>query len=214
MNKIIEEYKQEDTWSDLIYHEFGPEAGVSFAIGMDILLHALAWQLRDKDQFLYTEIDEDLQAVLPWKYAERYTAFFFRRMEDAAKAYLKRVQTTKDYFAHTVMEELILRACMLLAEALMEALADEMPKLTSADEDEDDAQDGPLYVDEDGERFERNSEYYNWAYAIFEDMDIDEYLPYDDAKPRDDIKESPYAFSSWDQQQFWRSHEAPWPLLR
>jgi DNA-directed RNA polymerase subunit F len=207
MNEIIETYRKKKTWSEVIYREFGPEAGVSFAAGMQILnrkLNALIKGFDKNPGAVCLSLENPLYNVMPeqWQYLEKYNATFLTEMKQTAQEYLDRVRKTEDYYAHSVMEEIILRACMLLAEEPVGMILDQLPEMEMTDEDEV-GDDGPWYVDEDGEPFERNSGYDEWVYILFNDDDIDDILPCGSQKPLMDAEKTEYAFKNWNKKQFW-----------
>lgn len=118
-------------------------------------------------------------------------------MLEVTDGYLQRVWSTEDFRAHTVLEASILRAGMLLAIKEMEELSDDLPEL-EYDEDEE------VCRDEDGNCYDGDAGYTDWAYVIFDD-DIDMYLSVggDEGLMEDIAEESDYALSSWDEPQFY-----------
>lgn len=196
-------YKKEPEWSDAMDEYYGHQAAVSFVIGAQMLGDELNTAIRELEgksaQSTLKDCEETYLAdFLPPAYQKRYTRKWLQHMQKVLNAYIDRVHTSDDLRAHTVLEEIIVKTCMDLTADYMKS--DIIPNLPREIYDEDE---GFMRDCKDGEEVDPEdvwNNYDTWAYDLFDDDEVNILFTCDDVSL---LKMSEYAFSHWDEDQFW-----------
>ena len=176
-------YENDETWSPYLASVFGKYAAISFVIGSTILLDEINGDLSalselPKDSHIGEVPSSILSVIMPQQFLVRYDYEFIWAMRQTLIKYRTIAPNTSSMIAHSVLDELVLYLVMEESRDLMEDMKFDFD---------------PAY-DED--------EYFNWsewAFDIFQDMDIVTFLYADLFTLTPD---SPYHFSNWFKQQF------------
>jgi len=202
----FDEYKKSEAWSPYLMERFGKYAALSFVIGSDILLD---------------EINEDLAALsgmprgshigeipssfiassMPEQFLMRYDYEFMWALRNTLIRLRKTARYSDNLIAHRVIDELVLYLILEESRFMMEEMefdcktgnieVDDNDEYDYACDDEDEND----YEDED-----RFAGWDDWAFRIFDDMEVVTYL-YSDLfilGPGDT-----YHFDNWFEQQFY-----------
>jgi transcriptional regulator with XRE-family HTH domain len=208
----LDEYRNSGVWPPYIEERFGKYAALSFVIGSDILLDETneainALSEMPKGSHVGEVSSSPIASIMPEQFLMRYDYDFMW----AFRHVLKRIRATapkaNEFVAHSVIEELILYLIVEESRCLMEEMVfdfdtdyaenESEDKDEEADENVGDAEDEGIYRD-------KYAGWDEWAFDIFDDMDIVTLL-YSDIfllSPSDS-----YHFDNWFEQQFYVSEE-------
>lgn len=175
-------YKTHKAWSNYIAKHFGEAAAISFVIGSDILLDDINSDLSELSAFPKgTHIGQlpisTLKDILPQQFLMRYDYDFLYCLKTTAIKLQDGAHFSEDFAAHSVLQELVIYLFMEEAEFLMECMEEDMEKCGVSDLD--------IWKD--------------WAFDLFDDMDIVTCLYSDDYLMNDHI----YHFDHWMENQFY-----------
>ena len=182
----LEEYLNHDAWSQYLCERYGEAVAVAFAIGSDIVLDHIREDLSSiatlpryshLGQLQFSMIGD----FLPEQFLTRYDYEFLYQLKTTVILLRKKAAKGNSIIAHTVLEELAIYLFMLEAEALMDCMYNAMDEA---------GVEGLDLVDQ-------------WAYELFDDMDIvtclfsNRYLP----------EENIYHFDNWSKYQFYTDRQ-------
>ena len=150
----VEDYRNHEAWSNYLEGAFGYNAALSFAVGSDILLDHIKQDLEElaampKGTHLGQLSISFLCDDLPPQFLTDYDYDFVYHLKCALQLLRHRAKNSKQFLAHSVMEELLI---YLSAEeaAVLAGLMEE-----SKDSDKDDTE-----------------SYKEWVFDLFDDADI------------------------------------------
>lgn len=177
----LSEYKVHEAWSNFICSQFGEAAAISFAIGSDIVLDYIEEDLDELSKMprgthvgqLPVSMTKD---ILPVQFLMRYDYEFLYLLKVKVKQLRKNVRYSNDFWAHSVIEEMLIYLFVEESQFLMECMTPEMKAF------------GISGLDMWNE----------WVFDLFEDMDIVTCLYSDDYLTPDHI----YHFDHWAEYQF------------
>ena len=182
----LDEYINHDAWSQYLCDQYGEAVAVAFSIGSDIVLDHIKEDLSSiaalpryshLGQLPFSMIGD----FLPEQFLTRYDYEFLYQLKTTVIDLRKNAAQEKAIIAHTVLEELAIYLFMLEAEALMDCMYNAMDEA---------GVEGLDLVDQ-------------WAYELFDDMDIvtclfsNRYLP----------EENIYHFDNWSKYQFYTDRQ-------
>lgn len=155
LDAILSKYRKHEAWSEYLYENFGPSAAVSFAIGSDIIsdyvnedLEALSEKLKGTH---IGELENSfLRYILPEQFLMEYNYQFIYCLSNTIQLFRIKAKAGVELVAHSVLEEICLYLIMEESAILMENIAEQLS-------------------DEELEYFVYPNE---WAYDIFDDMDV------------------------------------------
>ena len=183
-SEFIKECRKSKVWSPFLQEHFGELVALSFVIGSDLLLDQLNEDLSALSEMPRgTHIGEVpasvLSSSLPQQFLMRYDYEFMWNMRKTLKRYRENAPHTEKIIAHSVLDELVLYLVMEESRFLMEEI--------ELDYDSEDNDESYIY-------------WKDWAFDIFDDMDIVTFL-YSDIfiLTSDDT----YHFDNWFTQQFY-----------
>lgn len=184
------EYKSSKVWPQALADAFGDIAAMSFVIGSDILLDDIEQDLQAlSHKPKGTHIGELelswLEGSLPLQFLMQYDYDFLYRLRTTVISYRNQAANGNYFIAHTVMDELTLYLIMEESKFSIESIIPYMQL------NESEPKDDHLYSDW--------SDWYNWPFNIFDDMDIITFL-YSDLYLE---KNHDYHFEHWQEAQFY-----------
>jgi len=182
--KEINEYKKSEAWPPYLAERFGEYAALSFVIGSDILLDEINEDLAalsemPKGSHIGEVPSSFVSASMPEQFLMRYDYEFMWALRKTLIRFRKSAPHTDKMLAHSVLEELVLYLIVEESRCLMEEIEF---GFNPDNEDEEDIN------------------WDDWAFALFDDMDIVTFL-YSDfflLTPADT-----YHFDNWFEQQFY-----------
>ena len=175
----LEDYRNHELWSSFLEENYGSFVAMAFAVGSELLndhisddLHKLSSMPRGSHVGLlsFSMLSDDL----PEQFLPLYDYDFLYRMKCTLAELCNRARTGDAIIAHSVLQELILYLCCEEATAFVELCGDEA-----------------LQEEREGST--------DWAFDLFDDMDIVTFL-YSGHYLKSD---HPYHFSRWDEMQFY-----------
>lgn len=178
----LELYENHEAWSEYLAEQFGKRAAISFVVGSDILFD----ELRENMDALASmpagshvgQIDNSfLQTVLPEQFIMKYDYDFVYAMYTTLIYLRNVVKNGNQIIAHSVMEELVLYLIVEESKFLVECM--------DLDAEEDD--------------LETDTNWDEWIFDIFDDMDLITCLYSDMYLTVDHI----YHFDHWLERQFY-----------
>lgn len=177
----LEKYKNHDAWSKFLCDQFGEAAAISFAIGSDIVMDYIEEDLDELSKKprgthvgqLPVSMTKD---ILPAQFLMRYDYEFLYQLKVKVKQLREIARHNKHFFAHSVIQEMLIYLFVEESGFLMECMAPEMEACGIS---------GLDMWDE-------------WAFDLFEDMDVVTCLYADDYLTPDHI----YHFDHWAEYQF------------
>lgn len=185
----VEEMQKRDTWSKDIECRFGQAEALSLAVGLSMLKDRLNVTIEKMSKMpkgthigeLDYEQDDDLLLCeltdyLPQQFLMRYDYDFLISMKNVLLHLCEKIQADDTIFAHSVMEELIIKVAVDLSADLI--------------------QDIGIPVQEN---------FNEWYYDLFDDCDIDMFL-FDDSHPAyigEEDRDWPYHFDNWTKKIFY-----------
>ncbi len=177
----LDEYKAHEAWSEFICREFGEAAAISFAIGSDIVMDHIEEDLYELSKMprgthvgqLSVSMIKDL---LPEQFLMKYDYEFLYQLKVNVKRLRGMARVNDGFLAHSVMQEMLIYLFMEESQFLMECMTPEMEAQGIS---------GLDMWDE-------------WAFELFDDMDIVTCLYSDDYLTPDHI----YHFDHWTEYQF------------
>ena len=196
----LDEYKKSEAWSPFLVERFGKYAALSFVIGSDILLDEI-----NEDLIALSEMPRGshigeiptscISSRMPEQFLVRYDYEFMWALRNTLIRLRKTARVTKNLIAHCVIDELVLYLIIEGSRFLMEDMEFDCDtgsnEVDENDEDEDEDED-------EGE--DRLTGWDEWAFDIFDDMDVVTYL-YSDLCILD--PSDTYHFDNWFEQQFY-----------
>lgn len=178
----IEYYKNHAAWSPYLCEQFGEAVAISFIIGSEIVLDHIKDDLNElsilpRGSHIGQLPVSMLKDSLPMQFLMRYDyEFLYELMATVVK--LTTVASNKNGFvAHSVLDELAIYLFMEEASAFMECMSSEMESIGIDDLDE----------------------LNDWAFNLFDDMDIVTFLYSNRFLAEDNI----YHFDHWSDKQFY-----------
>lgn len=177
----LEKYKNHDAWSEFLCERFGEAAAISFAVGSDIVLDHIEEDLDELSKMPRgTHVGElpvsMMKDILPVQFLMRYDYEFLYQFKVIVTNLRKVARHGKSFLANSVMEEMAIYLFVEESRFLMECMIPEM---------EDCGVSGLDMWDE-------------WAFDLFEDMDVVTCLYSDDYLTPEHI----YHFDHWAEYQF------------
>lgn len=177
----LEEYRHHKAWSRFLCNRFGEAAAISFAIGSDLVLDYIDEDLTDLSQMPRgTHIGQlpgsMMKDILPVQFLVRYDYEFLYQLKVNVKKLRGAARYSNHFLAHTVIQEILVYLFVEESKFLMETMEQEM---------EESGVTGLKMWDD-------------WAFDLFEDMDVVTYLYSDDYLTSDHI----YHFDHWADEQF------------
>lgn len=177
----LEKYKTHDAWSQFLCDQFGEAAAISFAIGSDIVMDYIEEDLDELSKMprgthvgqLPVSMTKDM---LPAQFLMRYDYEFLYHIKVRAKQLIEIARHNEHFLAHSVIQEMLIYLFVEESKFLMECMAPEMEACGIS---------GLDMWDE-------------WAFDLFEDMDVVTCLYSDDYLTPDHI----YHFDHWAEYQF------------
>jgi transcriptional regulator with XRE-family HTH domain len=177
----LAEYKAHRAWSNFICSQFGEAAAVSFVIGSDIVMDYLNQDLDELSRMpkgthvgqLPISMTKD---ILPVQFLMKYDYESLYHLKVETKQLIEIARYNDHFLAHSVIQEMLIYLFMEESQFLMDCMAPEMEALGISGLDA------------------RN----DWAFDLFEDMDIVTCLYSDDYLTPDHI----YHFDHWAEYQF------------
>lgn len=178
----LNHYKHSKIWSQTLADTLGDAVAISFVIGSDILLDNIEQDLESLScKSKGTHIGElDLSWMkdsLPPQFLMLYDYDFLYYLKTTLVNYRNQAKNEVPLIAHTVIDELTLYLIMEESRFSMESI---IPYLHPSSE-------------------ETNSNWENWPFDLFDDMDIVTFL-YSDYYLE---KNHPYHFEHWKEEQFY-----------
>ena len=202
----FDEYKKSEAWSPFLVERFGKYAALSFVIGSDILLDEINEDLAALSEMPrgshIGEIPSSfISSSMPEQFLVRYDYEFMWALRNTLIRFRKTARFTENLIAHSVIDELVLYLIMEESRVLMEEM--EFDCYTGNNEVDENDEDDDAYDYEDVDEYEdedRFTGWYEWAFDIFDDMDVVTYL-YSDLDILD--PSDTYHFDNWFKQQFY-----------
>lgn len=184
----LNDYKKSDAWSQYLAENFGESAAISFVIGSDILLDNLQQDMQElssmpKESHLGEIGTSWLESDLPPQFLMRYDYDFLYILRATIVHFRTVSSMGSRIIAHSVIEELALYLIMEESRFPMENMNSNM-----------EPDDMDSYDDWD-----------NWAFNIFDDMDIVTFLYSDQYLDTS----HPYHFEHWQDAQFYCEEHGP-----
>lgn len=179
----LNDYKKHKAWSQYLADTFGEAAAISFVIGSDILLDNLQQDLNELSSMPrgshLGEIGVSwLESDLPPQFLMRYDYDFLYILRSVIVRFRTIASAGNQIIAHSVMEELALYLTMQESRFFMESID----------------------FDVASSNIESDGVWDNWAFDIFDDMDIVTFLFSDEFLNNS----HPYHFDHWVDAQFYR----------
>lgn len=177
----LEKYKNHDAWSNFLCDQFGEAAAISFAIGSDIVMDYIEEDLDELSKLprgshvgqLPVSMTKD---ILPVQFLMRYDYEFLYYLKVKVKQLREIARFSDRFLAHSVIQELLIYLFVEESKFLMECMTPEMEAhgISGLDMRDD------------------------WAFNLFEDMDVVTCLYSDDYLTPGHI----YHFDHWAEYQF------------
>ena len=127
--------KKNPAWSEDLAKHYGDGAAAVFAVGSNLLLdvlHETVDKLRDlkldRPAKLSDLPDSKLMALLPDRYRDRYDLNFVVQMTAYTLLLQDSFRRGDTNFTHHIIDEIILRATIFLAQAHLDAAPSDFPK--------------------------------------------------------------------------------------
>ena len=178
----IERYREHFAWSSYLCDCFGETAAISFAVGSDIILDHIEEDLSElstmpRGSHLGEIPCSMMKDFLPSQFLMRYDYDFLYQLKSTVIHLRNIASSGESFFAHSVLEELAIYLFMQASTFLMECMLSDM----------------------DSSREDETNRLEEWAFDLFDDMDIvaclfsDIYL----------TTENQYHFDHWTENQFY-----------
>lgn len=172
----LDQYKRHEAWSQYISDRFGEAAAISFVIGSDIVLDSLEEDLRELSAMPGgTHVGQIpvsmMKDILPAQFLMRYDYEFLYCLKTTVVNLRAAAHNSRHFLAHSVMQELAIYLFSEEAEFLMDCMSPEMEACG----------------------IEGLDMWKEWAFDLFDDMDIVTYLYSDNYLTHDHI----YHFDHW-----------------
>ncbi len=181
----IEYYKNHESWSPYLCEQFGEAVAISFIIGSEIVLDHIKDDLSElstlpRGSHIGQLPFSMLKDSLPQQFLMRYDYDYLYQLKATVLQLIKNATNPKVFVAHSVMEELAIYLFMEEASAFMECMSAEMEAIGIDDLDE----------------------LNDWAFDLFDDMDIVTFLYSNRFLTEDNI----YHFDHWSEDQFYNEN--------
>jgi len=182
-NVDFDEYRKSETWSAYLEEHFGKYAALSFVIGSDILLDEInedisALSKMPKGSHIGESPSSFISPIMPEQFLVRYDYEFMIALRQTLIRFRDIAPSANKIIAHRVIDELVLYLIQEESQFFIEQI--ELDIGTNAED---------KYI-----------AWSQWAFKIFENMDIENFL-YSDLyllQPND-----MYHFDNWFKQQFY-----------
>ena len=177
----INDYRNHKAWSKFICNQYGEAAAISFVIGSDIVLDHIEEDLHELSKMPRGSHVGQIPAsmtkdMLSAQFLMRFDYEFLYHLKSTVEKLRSTARYADHFQAHNVMQEMAIYLFVEESKFLMECMAPEM---------EDCGISGMELWDE-------------WAFDLFEDMDVVTCLYSGDYLPPDHI----YHFDHWAEDQF------------
>lgn len=198
---IVREWKHERTWPNRLEKDYGTGAALSFAAGI-IELQEQTWEAlsaleRKGEGAVLADTHSWLGDDLPQPFRDRYGMGFLKRFSERVDWWADNPEEVGFACAHTVADEIILKLAQDYGASWIRTMLEDHPDLSQI-----------LYPscdEEDEDEGTCNADYNDWAYALFDDADVDWLWQ------NEEFEESPlvmmegtsYHFDHWFEPQFY-----------